>query len=283
MGACGAPWGLRGDRASQVCGDMGMWGMVATWDCGNGDGGVGTRGCGDTGSPGSAAVGCGEAGAWLGGAVVWAHRRIPAVGLQCVGTRGHSAWGHQPWGQGGSNPLLPPGPPGPPGPAGPVGETGPPGPAGPPGKDGEQGPMGPPGKAQPPPCALTTWVWPDPVPGGPSPSWPCSPSSSFLQGCPEREVGLGLGVQGGSWGAWGQVGSWEGLRTGGLQWEWGASELAWAGTGHWVSGEQRGWGRGGDVWSRRGTDTEGVGMEGSGGVAAGLGGQGLLGCRGLRG
>lgn len=183
--------------------------MVATWDCGNGDGGVGTRGCGDTGSPGSAAVGCGEAGAWLGGAVVWAHRRIPAVGLQCVGTRGHNAWGHQPWGQGGSNPLLPPGPPGPPGPAGPVGETGPPGPAGPPGKDGEQGPMGPPGKAQPPPCAPTTRVWPDPVPGGPSPSWPCSPSSSFLQGCPEREVGLGLGGlgcredHGGLGGMWG--------------------------------------------------------------------------------
>lgn len=182
-----------------------MWGRGVTRECGSG---VGRQGL---------CWGCCGVGAQD-------RRRIPAVGLRCGGTRGHHAQEHQPWDQGGSNPLLPPGPPGPPGPAGPVGETGPPGPSGPPGKDGEQGPMGPPGKAQPLPVP--------PMPGGPAPCWPCySPSSSFLQGCPEREVGLRSGGSGGRGTMEGQGGSSGGCGAGSRSGSRGHSRLAWGAHG----------------------------------------------------
>lgn len=210
-------------------------------------------------------MGCGEAGAWLGDAVVWGHKATGGsrLWLQCVGTRGHHARGHQLWGQGGSNALLPPGPPGPPGPAGPMGETGPPGPTGPPGKDGERGPVGPPGKAQPHPRAPAMQGWPDPVPGGPAPGWPCSSSSSsFLQGCLEREVGLGLGA------VWGAGRGWPG----GLHWEQGAVCV-----GRGRHGALGGWGAGGagdtvGTWLGRGTDTAGGAWRGRGVWLLGWGG-----------
>lgn len=230
-------------------GSVGIWGTVGTWDCGNGGGGVGARGCGDTGSPGSAAVGCGEAGAWLGGAVVWAHKT----------TGGSQLWSCSMWGQGeitrggtshGAKVALTPSslqaPPAPLDLLAPWVRQALLAPLGPLARMENRVPWAPLVRLSPP-CAPTPRVWPDPIPGGPTPSWPCSPSSSFLQGCPERKVGLGIGVQGGPWSAWGHMGSWEGLQTGGLQWERGA---VWVGMGkHRALG---GWGAEGlGTWWRR--------------------------------